>query len=178
MTTDEEIENYRKLVQEADQRRRGIDISYTRRGANGERISVSLHGATPEQVAIIHWLQAEDEWHANKKYRERQLKQELERQRRRQKEIDRQNKLIGEHVALMQSPGITGFRRDSLLRHAPMRLDNGDRLLCTSCYDTEYEPQHLGFPCEEYVFTRDWAPKAIPIIYDEFENGPSDNFIS
>lgn len=152
-------------------------ISYSRRGPDGSSINVTLHGATPEQVAIIEWLQAEASWHANKEYRARQIKQELERQKRRQRVLDQQKRLVDEHLELMKSLTIAGFRRDSLIRHAPMYLDNGDRLLCTSCYTTDYEPEHVGFPCPEYVFIRDWAPKPIPIIYDDFENGPSDNFI-
>lgn len=161
----------------SDESNSRASISYSRRGPDGSSINVTLHGATPEQVAMIEWLQAEASWHNDQEYRARRLKHELERQKRRQREIDRQNTLIDKHLELMKALTIEGFRRDSLIRHAPMRLDNDDRLLCTSCYNTEYEPEHLSFPCPEYVFIRDWAPKPIPIIYDDFENGPSDNFI-
>lgn len=147
----------------------GINISYTRTGPRGEKTTVNLFGATPEQAAIIMWLKAEDEWKANERYRARQLELKLVRQKQRQKEIDRQNKLIDEHVALMHTPEITGFRRDVLLRHAPMRLDDGKRLLCTSCYTTDYhEVEHQSFPCDEYIFACDWEPT--PIVTHDYEN--------
>lgn len=156
--TAEEITRFRKIAKE--QRKVGSSIRYERRLADGSHIQVQMNGATPEQVALIHWLQAEEAWKAQEEWRKKEIKQELKRQQQKQKELDKRNKLKAEHEALLNDPSITGFRRDMLLRHAPVDpYTHFDTVLrCRSCYGTDYDPERLVFPCNEYVFTSEWTP--------------------
>jgi hypothetical protein len=164
--TSEEINKYRKLVQKHDQEQKGIDIVYTRTGPDGFSLQAKIYGATPEQAAIVTWLQAEDEWKRNSQRRAREIKLELERQRKRQEAIDRRAKQVEDHEAALTAPDMTGFRRDMLLRHAPTPPyeAHDNQLRCRVCYDTDYEPERLVFPCNEYVFTMAWVPDS-----DEYE---------
>lgn len=157
--TPEEIEKYRRLVKTADQRKKGSNITYERRMPDGSHITVQMNGATPEQVALIQWLQAEEAWKAQKAWRAREIKVELERQRKIQEELTRQDVQIAKHEARLDSPVYTGFRRDALLRHSPVRPPRQyyqENLKCRSCYTTDYEPENVDFPCPEYVFTTEW----------------------
>lgn len=153
------IEKYRKLVREADQATRGADISYTRRLADGSHINVNMRGATPEQVAIIQWLQAEEAWKEHQKYKARELQIELEKQRKRQETLDRWEKQIKDHEELLAKTP-PSFRRDMLIRHEPTRpypnTFHRTHLECGTCMSTDYEPDYLSWPCNEYVFTVDW----------------------
>jgi hypothetical protein len=157
--TPEEIEKYRRLVKTADQRKKGSNITYERRMPDGSHITVQMNGATPEQVALIHWLQAEEAWKNQLEWDKKENQRKRKEAKKQQEQRDRNNSLITEHEALVAiTPA--GFRRDSLIRHAPTRSTYGysyyDYLQCTSCYGTDYEPERVSFPCPEYVFITEW----------------------
>lgn len=156
-----ELEKARRIVETADKRRRGSSITYERRSPDGSRINVQMHGATPEQVALIQWLQAEEAWKNQLAWDKKENQRKRKEAKKQQEQRDRNNAFITEHEALVAiTPA--GFRRDSLIRHAPTRSYGRsyyDYLQCTSCYSTDYEPDRVSFPCPEYVFITEWEPE-------------------
>lgn len=156
--TPEEIAHWRTVIQEEDQRRRGIDVSYQRTNPDGTTLHMNIPNATPEQAALVAWLQAEDNWKADAARRERQRAAELKQQREAQEQIEKMHRSLAEHEILLASA--TGFQRAMLERHAPTEsyLDyKTGKLSCRTCTDREWEPESLDFPCDEYEFTRDYS---------------------
>ena len=153
----EELARMRRVIAEADRAERFVEVSFERTNPDGSRMSMNIPRATPEQAALVAWLQAEDAWKRNQGYREREAARKRQEQIERDERAVRVQKAKAEHGRLMRSA--VGFRHAALVRHRPVDAADarGPRLLCHECDDGEYEPESLPFPCPEYVFARDWS---------------------
>lgn len=132
-----------------------VTLRYSVRLPDGSSMTMGLTDLTPDQVAVVHWLQAEQAWQRTLDEIERKR---LARQRKddeRCRAADERRRVRAEHAERLT--GLRGFRRLALVRHAPVQWRGTDDLVCASCITHEYEPDRVSFPCAEYLFARDWG---------------------
>jgi len=132
-----------------------VTLRYSVSLPDGSNMNMGLANLTPDQVAVVHWLQAEQAWTRTLAEIERKR---LARQRKDDERClaaDERRRVRAEHAQRLTN--LRGFRKQALLRHAPVQWRSTDDLVCASCISREYEPDRVAFPCDEYLFARDWG---------------------
>lgn len=113
---------------------------------------------TPEEADLLHWLQAEREWHWGQHEAKRKEEARREEEVLHAQAVASFAALLTAHTASVEST--TGLRRHLLTAHRP-RFDRSYRgkaiVTCRTCYGGDYD---VDFPCDIYVLARDWEDKS------------------
>ena len=132
-----------------------VTMRYSVHFTDGSSMTMGLTGLTPDQVALVQWLQAEKAWHRSVVEDERRREKQREEAAEQSRTANERLRVKRAHNKLVN--GATGFHEAALIRHAPVKLRRSDDLVCASCISREYEPDRVAFPCDEYLFARDWG---------------------
>lgn len=132
-----------------------VTLRYSVHLPDGSSMTMGLTDLTPEQVAVVHWLQAEQAWTRTlaEVERKRLARQRKDAERLRAAEERRLVRI--EHDRRIDEA--TGFRLAALTRHGPTKRIGAEGLVCAVCFVGNYEPDPVEFPCSEYLFARDWG---------------------